>query len=196
MAFCASGRAFWEADICSRPHNKRQVRLYGTGTALTTYRLYMATVSRGVCIAVTRPSSGTFLPRTPPSSYPIPTPYYSPVRPREDIPDARFLLRPTWVALSREMPASLALLPRPVGGHLPTRGASLLGPTPAASQTRLLAYSLLLPPSRGGARAPPSAPSCPFSPGAAQWSRHPARARCRASWPYITPPMSVRRRAE
>eukprot|EP00964_Phaeocystis_antarctica_P045398 scaffold26123_cov22-Phaeocystis_antarctica.AAC.1 len=27
------------------------------------------------------------------------------------------------------MPASLALLPRPVGGHLPTRGASLLGPT-------------------------------------------------------------------
>eukprot|EP00964_Phaeocystis_antarctica_P084688 scaffold53381_cov62-Phaeocystis_antarctica.AAC.7 len=53
----------------------------------------------------------------------------------------------------------------------PTRGASLLGPTPAALQTRLLAYSLLLPPSRGRARAAPSAPSCPFSPGAAQWSR-------------------------
>ena len=40
-------------------------------------------------------SSGTFLPRTPPSSYPSPTPYYEPVRPREDMPDARFLLRPT-----------------------------------------------------------------------------------------------------
>ena len=107
-------------------------------------------------IAITRPSSGTFLPRTPPSSYPIPTPYYSPVRPREDIPDARFLLRPTWVAPAREMPASCSptrsffrppvaalgphlaplLAPSPPARHsglatLPGQGAALLGPTSA-----------------------------------------------------------------
>ena len=38
-------------------------------------------------IAITRASSGTYSASKPPSSYPIPTPYYSPVRPREDIPD-------------------------------------------------------------------------------------------------------------
>ena len=105
-------------------------------------------------IAITRPSSATFLPRTPPSSYPIPTPYYSPVRPREDIPDARFLLRPTWVAPAREMPASCSptrsFFRPPVvalGSHLapllapssparrsglatlPGQGAAVLGPT-------------------------------------------------------------------
>ena len=94
------------------------------------------------------------MPRTPPSSYPIPTPYYSPVRPREDIPDARFLLRPTWVAPAREMPASCSptrsFFRPPVvalGSHLapllapssparrsglatlPGQGAAVLGPT-------------------------------------------------------------------
>ena len=82
------------------------------------------------------------------------------------------------------------------GDHLPTRGASLLGPTPAASQSKLLSYSPLLPPTRGGARTAPSAPSCPFSPGASRGSRHPARARRRPSWPYITLPMPEGRRAE
>jgi hypothetical protein len=194
-------------------------------------------------IAITRPSSGTFLPRRPPSSYPflvaptrrcgllaasgahppgaIPTrPYLGgsltrdarllgPSRPareatslrevpaslpllagaaswrhREHTPQARSLLGPTWVALSHEMPAFLALLARPgrpppyarcqppcpyspaPGRPPPTRGASLLGPTRAASQGKLLSYSPLLPPTRGGARAAPSAPSCPFSPRA------------------------------
>ena len=128
---------------------------------LSHWRLRALATHKKDIIAITRPSSGTFLPRTTPSSYPIPTPYYSPGP----------------------------------GRPPPTRGASLLGPTPAASQTRLLAYSLLLPPSRGGARAAPCAPSCPFSPGAAQWSRHPARARRRPSWPYISPSEAGRRRA-
>ena len=83
-----------------------------------------------------------------------------------------------------------ALLARAPGYRPPReRGGSLLGPTPTASQSKLLAYSPLLPPTGGGARAAPSAPSCPFSPGASRGSRHPAQARCRASWPYITPPM-------
>ena len=107
-------------------------------------------------IAITRASSGTYSASKPPSSYLIPTPYYSPVRPREDIPDARFLLRPTWVALAREMPASCSptrsffrppvaalgphlaplLAPSPPARHsglatLPGQGAALLGPTSA-----------------------------------------------------------------
>ena len=168
-------------------------------------------------IAITRPSSGTLperplLARTPPSSYPFLLPTTrrcgllaaSGAHPPCAIPTPPFL---RWVALSREMPASLALLPRPgspppnarcqppcpyspaPGRPPPTRGASLLGPTPAASQSKLLSYSRLLPPTRGGARAAPSAPSCPFSPRASRGSRHPARARRRPSWPYITPPM-------
>ena len=80
----------------------------------------------------------------------------------------------------REVPASLALLPRAreAGPHArcrPTwpysreagsaatqRGAGLLGSTPAALQSKLLSYSLLLPAARGGVRAGPSARLAPL----------------------------------
>ena len=86
-----------------------------------------------VIIAITRPSSGTFLPRRPPSSYPF---LVAPTRrcgllaasgahppPRRD-PYSALL---GWLSHTR-CPPSWPFSPGP-GGHLPTRGASLLAPT-------------------------------------------------------------------
>ena len=145
----------------------------GTGRAFT---------ERPACIlviAITRPSSATFLPRTPPSSYPIPTPYYSPVRPREDIPDARFLLRPTWVAPAREMPASCSptrsFFRPPVvalGSHL----APLLAPSSPARRSGLATL-----PGQGAAVLGPTSPRrCRGEEGSSRGFR--------LSLPFLTPP--------
>ena len=50
------------------------------------------------------------------------------------LPPWPFSPGPSEATSLREVPASLPLLPRP-GRPPPTRGASLLGPTPAASQS-------------------------------------------------------------
>ena len=131
-------------------------------------------------IAITR-SCGTFFPRMPPSPYPIPTPYYSPVRPREDIHDARFLLRPTWVLSHAKCPPPARLLRLP-----PSRKMPVFRPPVAALGPQLAPLLAPFVPRRGAVVSPPypgkmpgflalQAPRrCPCEEGPTRFSRCPS----------------------
>jgi hypothetical protein len=106
-------------------------------------------------IAITRPSSGTFLrAKKAPFFIPIPSRPYSPVRPPGGIGSTSPRRDPYsallgWLSHTR-CPPSWPFSPGP-GGHLPTRGASLLAPT---RRCGLLAAS--------GAHPPGAIPTRPY----------------------------------